>query len=113
MKIKIILSLLLVIFALPIYSQQLLYGSIKDAVSKEPIPFCYIVYISKNKQIATTSNESGRYILDINKKESDSIFISSVGYETRFLLFQDLIKEPDIVLKRQNFLLDELSIKAK
>ncbi len=76
-------SLLIFIFILLIkgncYSQEL-NSTIKDAKTKEAIPYVTVI-LSNKKGIIT--NEEGHFSLSIdNSTEKDSLFISCIGYES-------------------------------
>lgn len=69
-------------FSLSIYGQQIT-GKILDDKSKEPLENVS-VFLSKTKEIGTTSDEFGSFNLRINSKlsASDSVSFSMVGYKT-------------------------------
>ena len=79
---KNMILILLVLSSLQVIGQKkiVITGNIIDKKTKEPLPFAAIVY--QNKSIGTISNVDGFFTLSLlNVSESDSIFISYVGYE--------------------------------
>ena len=63
------------------YSQaQVITSVVKDSTTQQPIPYV-TVQLSNRKGVIT--NEEGRFslLLDSNTKETDSLFISCMGYE--------------------------------
>lgn len=82
MKIKILL-ILSIILALQVKGQNknTITGNIIDKDTKEALQNATIIY--QNKSIGTTSDINGRFTLSLSgARETDSIFISYMGYET-------------------------------
>ncbi len=70
----------LVLFSFLAYSQEI-SGIVMDSLNKEPIPFAAI---TSNFENNTITNEEGRFRLFKKKSftEQDSIFISSIGFNS-------------------------------
>jgi hypothetical protein len=80
------------------YSQNALTGRITDAVTGENLAFVNIVYNSKN--LGTTTDIDGYFIIpDRNKIEF--LRISSIGYETKFIVKEDIQHKSYIEIKLQ------------
>ncbi|MFS4455110.1 carboxypeptidase-like regulatory domain-containing protein [Maribacter sp. 2304DJ31-5] len=80
MKTSVFLPFLLFIFSSSIIYAQTLSSKILDSVTQKPIP--YVTVLLNNKGVIT--NEEGRFtfLLDKKIKETDSLFISCIGYES-------------------------------
>ena len=78
-------------------SSQEISGIVLDSLTKQPIPFANII---SNFNKNTITNEEGRFRLfkDILFTNRDSVYVSSIGYNSLTILATDLIKESKIVL---------------
>ena len=100
----------LILCSINVFSQDntLVKGKIINLETKEPIPYCSIVYLKKDKGVF--SDSLGNFIL---KKEPllDSIQITSLGYEKKLLSIQ-ILEENNLVisLKPIYFKLNEVAI---
>jgi hypothetical protein len=96
---------------------QNLSAKVMDSLSNEPIP--YATVLLNNKGIIT--NEEGRFsfTLDETVKESDSIFISCIGYESvakplfefnssPILLRPKAIELREVIVSNKNYTADEI-----
>lgn len=75
-----LITALLIVFGF-FYSQaQVITSVVKDSTTQQPIPYV-TVQLSNRKGVIT--NEEGRFslLLDSNTRETDSLFISCMGYE--------------------------------
>lgn len=89
--------------------QYKISGKVTDAVSREPIPFVYIIL--KGRNIGTTTDFEGKYHLESNVL-SDSIIATSIGYQPakkRLLNVNEQIV--NFVLERADINLREVVIK--
>jgi len=103
MKIRITLILL---FICKLIYPQLISGIIKDSVSGKKIQFANIVL--KNGK-GTYSDKSGKFILKYDEFESDSIKVSSIGFESKYLSISYFNKKnKKILLKKRVERLDEV-----
>ncbi|GAA3568272.1 carboxypeptidase-like regulatory domain-containing protein [Snuella lapsa] len=81
MKIKILLILSIITFQVKGQNKNTITGNIIDKDTKEALQSATIIY--QNKSIGTTSDKNGLFTLTLSSaRESDSIFISYMGYET-------------------------------
>jgi hypothetical protein len=100
----------LILCSINVFSQDntLVKGKIINLETKEPIPYCSIVYLKKDKGVF--SDSLGNFIL---KKEPllDSIQITSLGYEKKLLSIQILEANNLVIsLKPIYFKLNEVAI---
>jgi hypothetical protein len=100
----------LILCSINVFAQEntLVKGRIINLETKEPIPYCSIVYLKKDKGVF--SDSLGNFVL---KKEPllDSIQITSLGYEKKLLSIQ-ILEENNLVisLKPIYFKLNEVAI---
>ncbi|HXH18339.1 MAG TPA: DUF5686 family protein [Chitinophagales bacterium] len=94
----------------PVFGQQYkISGKVTDAVSREPIPFAYILLNGKN--IGTTTDFEGKYVLHTSTI-ADSLVAQSIGYQTskrRLLNVSEQVV--NFVLQRSDISLKEVVIK--
>jgi hypothetical protein len=108
---KIIFYLVLILFSINLYSQNIT-GIVKDAKTQKPISSA-TVQISKSQ--GTISNEEGKFELNIsNFKKTDSLKVTYIGYKTASFLVNEVPKiillEEDIInLKAVNLNQEQLS----
>jgi len=83
-------------------------GSIKDAITNEPLPFVNISF--KNSSIGTVTNTDGIFFFE-TRTPTDSLIISFVGYETQIRAIQkNKYQEFNILLNPKSVYLDEIVI---
>ncbi|MRI00884.1 carboxypeptidase-like regulatory domain-containing protein [Kriegella sp. EG-1] len=118
---RFITSLLIVIFiSSSIYQThaQTISSKIIDSITQAPIPYATVQW--KNKKGAIT-NEEGRFsiLLEENSKESDTLFISCMGYEsiarplstftsTTIILSPSAIELKEVLVSNKNYSADEI-----
>ena len=75
---------IILFFVLPfsLSAQQTVRGVITDKDSKETIPFANIIIKNSNPSIGTTSDESGKFVLNNVPIGKQTFIVSFVGYET-------------------------------
>ncbi|WP_291399525.1 carboxypeptidase-like regulatory domain-containing protein [Daejeonella sp.] len=100
----------LILCSINVFAQEntLVKGKIINLETKEPIPYCSIVYLKKDKGVF--SDSLGNFIL---KKDPllDSIQITSLGYEKKLLSIQILEANNLVIsLKPIYFKLNEVAI---
>jgi len=104
-------TILLLLFS-PVtsYSQRYkISGKVTDAISREPIPFVYIIL--KDKNIGTTTDFEGKYRLR-SSVLSDSIIASSIGYQSVKKKLLNVEEQMiNFVLERSDISLKEVVIK--
>ena len=114
MKINFIglLSLLLLAHFSIKAQQPFLIGNIKNEITGQPIAQSSLIIVKK--QIGTVSNAEGKFILQYaDIKDSDSIRISCIGYQTRILPVSSVKSKPnlDIYLKPIVVELSEITVR--
>lgn len=75
---------IILFFVLPfsLSAQQTVRGVITDKDSKETIPFANIIIKNSNPSLGTTSDESGKFVLNNVPIGKQTFIVSFVGYET-------------------------------
>ncbi|WP_158977222.1 carboxypeptidase-like regulatory domain-containing protein [Cellulophaga sp. L1A9] len=87
---KLISTLIIFLFHLSLFSQNIAEGTIKDLETKNPIPYVNVGIIKKN--IGTVSDSNGKFDFEIPKAfQNDSIKISSIGYRPKSMLVKDFL----------------------
>ncbi|MDR2836946.1 MAG: carboxypeptidase-like regulatory domain-containing protein, partial [Bacteroidales bacterium] len=105
---KIIINILLLILNITIFSQTIITVIVKDADTKEALPYCNVAVKGTSKGGIT--NIDGAIKLNVNL-EKDSIEISFLGYKTKTLKVNDL-KNNTFFMTKQSFLLNEVEVFA-
>jgi hypothetical protein len=83
-------------------------GSVKDSITKEPLPFVNISF--KNSSIGTVTNTDGEFFFE-TRTPTDSIIISFVGYQSQKRSIQkNKYQEFKILLNPQSVYLDEIVV---
>lgn len=82
---------LLLFIPITVQGQDYFSGLTVDATTNEPLSYVNIGIL--NKGIGTVSNEDGKFVLNISKKEhwAEKLQFSSIGYETVSMLVRDLV----------------------
>jgi len=84
-------------------------GGIRDADTNEPIPYAHAWL--QNRQIGVSANSEGRFLLILEKSlESESLVFSSMGYKSKILKIQDVLKNDIVMLNETTILLEEIII---
>ena len=107
---KNIITLALVLLSTVNYSQ--IKGTITDEKGK-PLPFVNI--FEENTYISTTSNEQGKYELNIKIPGNHIILFQYLGYKTtkQIVALDKSSMVIDIVLQEENIILNEVVINPK
>jgi hypothetical protein len=107
--------IIILLFFLNLVSSQTLKGVIKDSLSNNGLPYCNVVFMKSNSGVY--SDENGLYKIDIQKNYNDTLKISSVGYEPKFIALAqfkgEVSVEFDVFLKEKVTVLDEVSVFRK
>lgn len=114
-----ILSVSLVLFLLSITNTaaQSLSSRILDSVTQKPIP--YVTVQLKNKGVITNEEGQFTFLLDESIQETDSLLISSIGYESLhkpisaftenvILLSPKAIELREVIVSNKNYTADEI-----
>ena len=91
------------------FSQTAITLIIKDADTKEPLPYCNVAIKGTDKGGIT--NNDGKIKLTVNS-ENDIIEISYLGYETKLFKINELNNTNTIFLKAKSYVLNEVDIVA-
>lgn len=112
---KLLIAPAALIFAFHLsYAQETIRisGAVKDAETREPLPFVHIIDI--NKGSGATSGPDGTFSLRVPKK--DTLYFSSVGYKATYLTFRDSAKsrydELTILMQPETITLRPVEINA-
>ncbi|OUJ70274.1 carboxypeptidase-like regulatory domain-containing protein [Hymenobacter crusticola] len=90
---------------------QQIKGTVVSSVTQQPIPFVNVGLPKRG--IGTVSNEQGQYHLAYDPAyATDSVRLSSVGYEARLLPFAALLTGADVRLTPQTVSLAAVSVVA-
>jgi len=102
-------SFLFILFLPHLISSQVVFkGKVIDKTSKAGIPYATVAHYKAN--VGTNANENGDFILNSpGKNDHDTLLISSVGYQTRFVPSGTELIE----LERSKKTLAEIVIKSK
>jgi len=100
------------LFAVQGFSQKtIVYGSVYDSETKEPLPFVNVAF--KNSKIGTTTDIDGNYRIE-TYYATDSIQASFIGYKPKaYKVKKDLEQEVDIFLSTGSFALKEVVVNAQ
>lgn len=86
---KVFYFLNLVILCCTVSFAQTFSGRVLDYISAEPVPYANIGIINKN--IGTVSNLEGEFFIELSSSfDSDTLFISCIGYERQSHLISSL-----------------------
>jgi len=96
---------------------QNLNAYVLDSISKQPIPYATVQL--KEKGVITNEEGNFNFILNKNIKETDSLIISSMGYETlakpisefttnRIFLIPKAIELKEVIVSNKNYTADEI-----
>lgn len=88
---------------------QTISGTVYDAQTREPIPFCTIV-LGSNSTNGTIANVNGDYIVN-NAQQFDSIAFSAVGYERRVFSVAQLMHNASVMLQPRIYQIREVVVK--
>lgn len=110
-----ILLLLLPVF---VSGQNMLNGTVTDAESGEILPFASVRWMVS--KAGTTSDAQGHFSLAISNADTDTLEISTVGYETVYILYSTAnnptwkmdIANVAVTLRRLSLIIDPVVITA-
>lgn len=114
---KLYRTLFILFFFLPAFSithaqQKIISGIIRDAHSEEPVPFASIQF--KNTTVGKLSDSSGRFSFYLNNWPSDTLEISSVGYQPYHLIFSPGSDSIEVTINMERGTFNEgVSVKVK
>lgn len=110
------LSFSFIIFLVTITGlSQTLEGKIIDSVTNQPIEYANITLMTKNKGVY--ANIDGKYNFDISKHLYDTLKVSSIGYNSKFIILDKFKSKKniklDISLSQKTTQLDEVVLNLK
>jgi hypothetical protein len=108
-----IISFFLILISFDLLSQEnQIEGVVRDAESKEVLPFTNIRI--QNKFRGAIANVEGRYVLDVSNLEpSDSVVFSFVGYKTTAISLSMLRVESEVFLLPEPVNLNAITILSR
>ncbi len=84
-------------------------GSVVDHRTEQPIPYVNLSFL--NTLVGTSSDENGRFHLEIEKGMlQKQVHISSLGYKDTIVLAQKILQDKKVFLKEETFELDEVVV---
>jgi hypothetical protein len=94
---KLLFCILNLLAAMTLQAQEIqLKGVLCNGITKEPIPYA-TVHIA-NSKIYSDADENGRFEISVNK--TDSLIISSIGFETLMVAFSTIVAFDSFFLKQ-------------
>jgi hypothetical protein len=91
-------------------SQTAIQGTVRDAKTNEPLPFCSIAVKGTNK--GTITNRDGAFSIHLNLSR-DTLLFSYVGYTPAVIPARKLVQKNLVLLERRQVLLQEVTVHAK
>lgn len=111
---KLLIQILFLLIVQSTYSQTL-EGKILDSVTNLPIEYANITLMTKNKGVY--ANIDGKYNFDISKHLYDTLKVSSIGYNSKFIILDKFKSKKniklDISLSQKITQLDEVVLNLK
>ena len=90
-------------------SKNLLKGTILDGKTNTSLPYTNIFLLNKN--LGVVSNEMGHFSINIEDcKQTDTVRISYIGYETLDLTINDIKSSSIIYLMEDPFMLNNITV---
>lgn len=101
----------LFIFLIPFFSFSQIKGLVTDEKSN---PISYVNIYVEGTYSGTTSNENGKYELNIkNEQVGKNLVFQALGYKTQKKAIQSLNQTINVVLSEESFELQEVTINTK
>lgn len=111
---KLLIKILFLLIVQSTYSQTL-EGKVIDSVTNQPIEYANIALMTKNKGVY--ANINGNYNFDISKHLYDTLKVSSIGYNSKFIILDKFENKKniklDISLSQKITQLDEVVLNLK
>lgn len=106
-----LIFVVLSLVSLNIYAQTQVTGIIKDAKTKEIIPFAVVVF-KEDKGTGVTADADGRFTIKTSANVKN-IEVSFIGYETSTIAIKPAVRQTvEVKLRAQNNVLETATIKA-
>jgi hypothetical protein len=108
MKLYLITLFFFLFFHLPL-SALTLKGEVIDAETHEPLSFVNIGI--KGSRYGTASNTSGSFVINVPEEHKNSTLqFSCIGYETKSLSVQEVLRQKKVQLRPSVVSLDEVTV---
>lgn len=91
-------------------AQTELKGTIRDSLSRKPIPFAGVGIAGK--PMGTLSDEQGKYNFIVKAAVNDSVKVSAIGYKTVGFKLSEFGQERDLYLVPSATQLEEVEVKS-
>ncbi|MBN1638523.1 MAG: carboxypeptidase-like regulatory domain-containing protein, partial [Ignavibacteriales bacterium] len=103
---KKIIFLFFVTITILFSQEKIIKGKIVDSSNNEPLQYANIVIVEK--QIGTSTNENGEFVITAELDLNDIVKISYVGYEEKKILVSEFVdNEQKIILLERKILLSQ------
>lgn len=114
-KIKILFSVVFTFCINGLIAQNSINGVLLDSTTKEPIAYAN-VYLKSEPSIGVASNELGEFSINIPQNfENDTICLSAIGYNQKFVPISNLIGriyDKVFILNSSIYLIESVSVSA-
>ncbi len=108
MKLNLFTLLVFLLFHIP-FSAQILKGKVIDAETPKPLSFVNIGI--KGTSYGTASNSSGDFVINVPERYKNSTLqFSCIGYETKSLSVQEVLRQKEVRLQPSVIPLDEVTV---
>lgn len=108
MKRRLIYVFCVLMLSTPMMAQRLITGTIRDAQTREPLPFASIQVTGQNT--ASITNENGNFEIELPEGNSSELIVSFMGYSTQRVQISDTKKRITISLTPDSRTLDEIVV---
>lgn len=108
---KIGLAICALLLTIHMHAQKI-SGTVKNE-NNEVISYCSISF--ENENISTITDSNGNYSLEIpqNANKNDEIIFESNGYESKNLNITEITQNPNIILNKRAYAIQEINITGK
>ena len=101
--------IIFIVYSFCSYSQTVVQGRVKDAKTKEPLPYCSISV--KNSGKGSLTNPEGVFNISVYLKK-DTLLFSYMGYIPFVISADKLYQDKEVYLQRKEVLLQKVTIHA-
>jgi hypothetical protein len=108
---KRIILLLLITISTQCAFGQVIQGSVLDRESGEAVDFASVFF--NGTFHGTTTNELGKFELDVTEYKDRTLYISAVGYKTASLKFLQSGTEYKVLLEKARYRITEVSVESE
>ena len=107
---RVLLALLVLNLASIVYG-QLIRGVVRDEQTREPVDFVSVFF--DGTFVGTTTDEQGRFKLDVTPYKSRPLTISAIGYYTNLITDFTRGEQYQVLLAPRVFEIEEVSVTSK